>query len=278
MIMAGIVLYNPDIKRLEENLNAICAQVKEVILIDNNSNNLVDIEKIILSYNNISILRNDVNKGIATALNQIISYTDSKGYEWVITLDQDSVCFDGLIKSYEEFCNMERIGMMTCNIIDRNFALESKNSKMEPYTFVKTCITSGCLTNVKACMEVGGFDESLFIDYVDFDMCTTMLENGYKIIKVNFDGILHEVGLAYTRNFCGKTEVIYNHSAFRKYYISRNGIYYARKHKASLNFMNSYLQAYKSLVLSLIFEDQKLKKLKANLKGLLDGHIMKICN
>lgn len=276
MIVAGIVLYNPDIKRLEQNLNAICSQIEEVIIIDNNSKNFIEIEKTIMNYSNISVLRNDVNKGIAIALNQIILYADSKAYKWAITLDQDSVCSTGLINAYKEFCNIENIGMMTCNIIDRNFTLKRQDSKEEPYIFVKTCITSGCLTNIADCIAVGGFDESLFIDCVDFDMCTTMLEHGYKIIKINFDGLLHEVGEAFIKKICGKTEVIYNHSAFRKYYIARNGIYYVRKHKASLNFAHRYLGVYKQILLSLLFEEKKLKKLKASIRGLIDGHKMKI--
>jgi len=276
MIIAGIVLYNPDIRRLEENLNAIYHQVEEVILIDNNSSNFTDIEKLISLYPNVSILKNYVNKGIAAALNQIISYGDNKAYKWAITLDQDSICSSELINNYKGYLYLENIGMMTCNIVDRNFNLKSEDLIREPYVFVNSCITSGCLTNIAACTAIGGFDESLFIDYVDFDLCTSMVEHGYKIIKINFDGLLHEVGVAFTRKFFGKTEVIYNHSAFRKYYIARNGIYYVRKHKASINFMHLYLRVYKQIFLALLFEGQKSQKLKASLKGLIDGHKMKL--
>ena len=40
---AGIVLYNPDILRSQENIEAIIGQVDEVLCIDNCSNNISDI-------------------------------------------------------------------------------------------------------------------------------------------------------------------------------------------------------------------------------------------
>ena len=38
--MAGIVLFNPDLERLNENISAVITQVDNVLLVDNNSNNL----------------------------------------------------------------------------------------------------------------------------------------------------------------------------------------------------------------------------------------------
>ena len=40
MTGAGIVLFNPSIQRLKENLDAITVQVDFTVLIDNGSNNL----------------------------------------------------------------------------------------------------------------------------------------------------------------------------------------------------------------------------------------------
>lgn len=41
---AGIVLFNPEIERLKENLQAIVPQVVEVVLIDNCSQNIAEIK------------------------------------------------------------------------------------------------------------------------------------------------------------------------------------------------------------------------------------------
>lgn len=44
--------------------------------------------------------------------------------------------------------------------------------------------------------KTAGFDEYLFIDKVDNDICLKLQENGFKIICVNKVGFTHEVGKA----------------------------------------------------------------------------------
>ena len=42
-VLAGIVLYNPDLERLSENVSAIIPQVDILLLVDNKSNNINEI-------------------------------------------------------------------------------------------------------------------------------------------------------------------------------------------------------------------------------------------
>ena len=48
-IAAGIVLYNSEIERLQENINAVKTQVDQIIFFDNHSKNIKNIEKLISS-------------------------------------------------------------------------------------------------------------------------------------------------------------------------------------------------------------------------------------
>ena len=75
-ILAGIVLYNPDIGRLIENYNAIVNQVDDVLIIDNGSDNYNDIDNY-FNDKKVQIIRNYNNLGIATALSQIMEYASS---------------------------------------------------------------------------------------------------------------------------------------------------------------------------------------------------------
>ena len=43
--LAGIVTFNPDIERLNENISAIINQVDKVVVVDNGSENADDIKK-----------------------------------------------------------------------------------------------------------------------------------------------------------------------------------------------------------------------------------------
>lgn len=58
-ISAGIVTYNPEMQRLEENINAIIGQVDEVVLVDNGSANIKEIEQKWENASKISIIKNE---------------------------------------------------------------------------------------------------------------------------------------------------------------------------------------------------------------------------
>ena len=96
-IMAGIVLYNPEIDLLENNIKAIINNVDCVYLYDNASKNYNEIEDLISKFNNVVYKRGSENEGIAKGLNQILNYATDNGYEWYLTMDQDSICSDNLV-------------------------------------------------------------------------------------------------------------------------------------------------------------------------------------
>ena len=101
MILAGITLFNPDVARLEENISSIYGQVDRVICVDNGSDNIKSIEDCVLkNWKNITIIKNGKNEGIAKALNQMFEFAIEQQYEYVLTLDQDSVCPDNIIEEY----------------------------------------------------------------------------------------------------------------------------------------------------------------------------------
>lgn len=266
-ICAGIVTYRPDIQRLEENINAIERQVSKVFVVDNASENIECIEGLIEHYKKIVLIRNTQNEGIAKALNQIIDKAKENHYNWVITLDQDSVCHKDLVNNYLKYAD-DSMGMLICDIVDRNYKLKSKPKKtiLED---VKKCITSGCLTNIDAVIKSGGFDEKLFMDMVDYDMCYSLQEHGYRIVNVHFDGLLHEVGKSRKYNVLGFEFAVNNHPTERKYTISRNSTYLIRKHK--LNPIPEYALIYRRIFTVLFFEEKKMDKIKAIIRGVSDG-------
>lgn len=266
---AGIVLYEPDIKRLEENISAISPQVKDLILIDNASKNTEEINKLIAGYNNITYIRNDKNYGIAKALNQMTLKAEELGASWILTLDQDTVCQPDIIEKYNGLAKRakDNVAIITSNFKDRNVEVES--GVKQEYEKVSLCITSGALNNIKCIKAVGGFDEKLFIDMVDYDICYALVHSGYKIIRMNYTGFLHEVGKSTTRKFFGKNIIIYNHSPLRKYYWVRNSIYLKRKYNLGLK---ADTRVIKRIIQTLLYEEDKLPKLKSMCKGVADGY------
>ena len=106
-IYVGIITYNPNIERLNENINAVIDGA-EIIIVDNNSENINDIEYIINKYPNIKIIKNSKNLGIAKALNQAMEYGYMNSYDWMLTLDQDSVCPFDYISKMSNILNAEK--------------------------------------------------------------------------------------------------------------------------------------------------------------------------
>ncbi len=274
--LAGITLYNPDTNRLKENINGIYKQVDKLLFINNDSKNIDEIKKMILEFCNekniekdfFQFIYNKKNEGVAYALNEILDYANENDYEWFLTLDQDSVANQELIEKYKKYTNKENVAMMTCRIKDRNFDI---NDKMESeYMYVDRCITSAAFNNTKIIKKLGGFDNNLFIDSVDFDICATIVENGFKILKINYEGILHEVGHTKAKKILGKTEYIYNHSPFRTYYFIRNAIIINNKHK-SLNTLKNKLRVIKREILMIIFQKNKKENIKAIRKARKDA-------
>lgn len=271
-IVAGIVLFNPSIDRLKKNIEAVVNQVKNIVIFDNGSFNIVTIEEKLANYPNIKFILGKKNIGIAAALNSIFGYASKVlDADYVLTLDQDTVCPNNLITEYLKFYNRD-VGIYSPRIKDINADayLEGDKDKGK-ITVVKECITSASLTSVAAWQAVNGFDETMFIDNVDFDFCKRITRNGFKIVRINSVSVSHELGHIKTFNTPFGKILVKNHNAFRKYYIARNIIYMSRKDNSSSLLFVAYLKVIKQLILVIIFESDKTKKVKSILKGMQDG-------
>ncbi|MEK3669263.1 glycosyltransferase family 2 protein [Paenibacillus sp. FSL R10-2771] len=281
---AGIVLYNPDMDKLRENISVIIKQVDTIILIDNYSNNSIDTLNEYSQSENIVIVRNDANMGVATAFNQICSIALELGYDFVLLLDQDSICSLSIMNSYEKYLIDGSVALLTPYIVDIN-----KITLQEYYSFVLPeisqvdwAISSGSLIRLSTWLEVGKFDEDLFIDAVDFDYSARLKINNYLQLRVNSEFILHEVGnaeatpiLRFHKDNSGKWSIkrYYrtNHSCLRHYYMTRNHIIVARKY-------SEYKPVWKGISFiilmslpKLIVEKQRIKLLITLWRGLYDG-------
>lgn len=274
--LSVIITYNPSIKRLEDNLEALMKQTKKILLIDNGSENFKEIKKL---NSNLIILSNKKNLGIAKALNQALNFAYKNGYEWILTLDQDSIISESLIKSYLDFLfyNKEnkKIGILAPKIIDNNIDnnVEKINKKIklnieEPLTV----ITSGSLINVKIAKEIGGFLDFLFIDSVDFEFCLRMRINGYKIFKLNNCYIDHKLGNITQYKFFFFKIYTTNHNPVRRYYQYRNSLYVHKKYRKTFKIwaLRGYLSLIKTFFHIILFEKSKIKKIRMILKGIKD--------
>lgn len=268
-VIAGIVTYNPNLTKLRENLSAIVSQVAETVIIDNASENLDAIKKLVDEFPNVDIEVNSENKGIASALNQIFAKAYRSASTYVLTLDQDSKVYPDLVNTYLE---NESLGdSFTCLRKDRNFQSEAQEN--ENIECVESCITSGNLVKLNAWKAVGGFNEHLFIDMVDVDFCYRLRAAGYRIVRINKYGMLHEIGDGSYVSLFGRKHFTGNYSAFRKYYIFRNMSYVIRKYHLCKHYY-SYKRLLLLFVSIWLSEDDKIQKSIKAIEGFIDSFKM----
>lgn len=270
-ILLGIVTYNPDICRLCQSLEIIASQsMCNILIVDNGSENIEEIEK--HCTNMCKIIRNNANLGIAYALNQIGMEANNSDYKYFLTLDQDSMIGDSFfstIKGIIESSIYENIGII-CPYIDRY----GDYIKSDNMYFTQSAITSGALVVTEYWKRIGGFWNYLFIDEVDHEFCYRMRQNGYKILKSNAYCIHHIIGEPDNnrKNVFGHEFHPTNHSAFRRYYMTRNSILmlylYPKEKKPFPHRLQMMLRIFVSITLC---ENEKVRKYKAMFNGIVDA-------
>lgn len=276
-VAAIIVSYNPD-SNLFDSINLLLNQVEKVIIVDNGSKEKY--VKYIKSINEdkIEIILNKENLGIATALNIGIRKALENGYEWILTMDQDSKASPDMVKKmfnvYNSINREERKDILSIfpNFVDERIQSIEENSNMNSYEYVDADITSGNLLRKEVFEKVGFFDDSLFIDLVDTDFCMRLNEKGIKMIKIRDAVLYHSLGESKTiKGILGSFNTS-NHSALRRYYMTRNRFYIWEKYKGLNSFtLNRDKKLFKKEFVKIILgEKDKVNKIKMVLRGYKD--------
>lgn len=289
-VMAGIVLYNPDIKLLKNNIDTIVNQVDCMFLYDNASNNYGEIRLLLKEYPNIVYKRGEKNEGIAKGLNEILQYAESKSYEWYLTLDQDSICAANLVDEYRKFASNPEIGLI-CPVIMNNGKLtfeQYKEKYKTEFDYIEKpidCITSACLNKTKLVKQIGGYPEDYFIDYVDVDLNCRVMQSGHKILRANKTYLTQHMGegrkiKSFTKiyqvtklDWFRRMQTATVYSDLRLYYSARNSLIVHRKYsnagfRVSPVFM-TLLFCYFTVTYPM--NRSRVKMWKSIIKGFSDG-------
>lgn len=282
---AGIVLYNPEIKRLKNNIDAVCNQVKTVYCFNNGSKNIDEIQKLLCRYDNVVLIEGIDNLGIATALNTIVQKADEEQVEWLLTLDQDSVVCEGMVRELATLTQDDNVFIICPQIEDVRRKNEKAIIKSKSIDEVEFCITSGSFMNIKRTVEIGGFDDWLFIGLVDNEICFRARSKGLRILRNNSVVLNHELGNLTPSKFEGMylkigeilgiesiKKLSYKRavSSMRLYYSTRNMIYLNYIYPES-NYTWSNKTLIKNVFSNLIRGQSRVKLMKSVIRGIKDG-------
>lgn len=291
LIGALIVTYNPEIKTLLVNIQAIVSQVDYVLIIDNGSANANLFQKKVerIGSETISIIYLKQNRGIGAAQNVGMNKFEHMGYDWVVTLDQDTVMPDKAVRSFLSCPKVEnhRTGILAPQYIDRNWSKAQRKQFVKPVNQLVErdhVISSGNFIKVAAWRAVGGFDEFLFIDFVDDDFDMKLKIRGYKIWEITSIKMMHSIGevihrpILATILFYKKSTVLYDHSPAREFFLQRNRIIMDKRYasKKIHKYIPEIIISIIHLRSILIYSAPRFSKLMAGIKGIIQGMHYKV--
>lgn len=257
------VLFNPD-RDVISNVETYKDLVDVCVVVDN-SENKNEVSKYFEEDSSCIYIDMYGNQGIAAAINAGIEHLRSKNMDIALTMDQDSqfptsdyLAIYQLIEKYKDEYSL--IGL------DINRVNQSQEIVSVPYW-----ITSGNFVNISDFYLAGKMNESLFIDYVDFDLGYRFKQANLKIGYLSGYRITHTIGNPIPIQVLNKTFYALNHSPIRYYYRYRNA-YYLYHYVDKEFFKKEYRrEMFGGLIKMLIFEKKRNEKIKMIKKGLLDA-------
>jgi rhamnosyltransferase len=246
-VCAVVVTYRPNLALLRRVLAAVVNQVGGLVVVDNGTScEAFDAFAAQAAASGCIVERKPANVGLAAGLNAGIACARRAGFGEVLLLDQDSVAAPGmvatLVRALEALSRDGRVGAVGTQFVDPRNAVVAPfvrigfpfNRKVlgGPGQRIESdfLISSGKLLPLAVLDEVGGMDESLFIDNVDLDWCFRARRLGYRLYGVCDARMEHSIGDA-LRPSRWRRRGVFIHSPARLYYLTRNRLLlYRRAH------------------------------------------------
>lgn len=267
-----IVTFNPRIELFERVLAAISAQVSILLIVDNASRNVGEIDRLCSTYN-FKIIKNHKNMGMAKALNIGVSeLRRNLDIDWVLFIDHDTVLQNDYVHTllqnlYSAQLNTEEIWVVRGTEIYMGKPMT--RHKKSPYQKIKGALLSGSLVKINALKDIT-FRDDFFVDFVDTDFYNKIRKSKHYALSFNNVYIIHSLGT--TINLQGRPTTY--HDGPRTYLATRNATVLLME-----GFFDFRLLWFTSVsVISLIYMEGIKKSLLFFSRGIFDGFLMKIHN
>ncbi len=270
-----------DAPDLSKNIEATLAQVRQLILVDNGSDHMAleMLRQLKARHSNIILIENHANLGLAAAQNLGITHAITTNATHVLLLDDDSLPQPQMVAKLLKYANKQTAILapalqephsthISRIVVPRWFGFQ-RIRPLKPEKALAV-IASGSLISTHALQNIGLMREDFFIDYVDVEWCLRARHHGYEIWVIPEATLQHRLGNK-TRNFGGF--ITSNHSPERRYTIFRNRTicWKAYLTKRPRYLLYDMMAALYDIGRIAIFEQQRLGKLKAALRGFWHG-------
>jgi rhamnosyltransferase len=272
-IAGTVVLYRPA-GDVIANIRSYLDDLEILYVIDNSETVNREIVVRIQQLDKVVYLHNGENLGIARALNCAAGKAIDAGYELLLTMDQDSCASSGMISAMLECLKdteFSSIGIITPFHV---MEFDDKRPGTEDCERIVSTMTSGNLLNLQVYQQVGPFRDDFFIDLVDVEYCLRLARHGYLVIQANRALLRHGLGDITRIRFMNRQLRSANHSALRRYYMTRNRFHVWRSYGDLAAAQETIAQdkaCFRGEIRNiLLMERDKLAKLAMMVRGYLD--------
>jgi rhamnosyltransferase len=279
-VVTIVVTFNTNVEALRINLTGLVPASK-VLICDNSTNlQIRDQLAILASSEYFYYLPMHGNKGIAYAQNRGIEFAKDLGANCILFVDDDSGPLPGmlekLVESYQTLLRSKAkvgvVGALAINSKGQSFSGISKGHG--EIISRPSMMSSGSLIPMSAIEQVGMMDESLFIDFVDFDWSWRARSNGYSLYLVNNAYFRHSlgVGIANILGFKLKVPIPVRH-----YYQFRNALRMLLRPYVPVAWKSMQVPAFAArFILFSLLVSPRRKRVFYMLRGLRDGIIGRV--
>lgn len=281
MISSVTVTFNPDLSILKNQLEQLEKSLDRILIVDNNSDALIQEELKTLSYSKLEIISNSENLGLAKAINLGLerAFGDS---DFAFLFDHDSIPEEGfsttLLNAYNEYYKESGQAALFGPLIydrklKRNLPFVSKTQNSNSLIEVHHLYTSGTLISKEVYKKIGGLNPDFFIDQLDVEYCLRANHYGIKSFGVKDSVLSHSIGDEFFQlKFFNLTKTIMISSPGRNYYMVRNMIFLLKSEYPDFKWkLRNFLQISLRSFYWIVFLNRKLDRMRWILKGFLDG-------
>ena len=103
------------------NIEILYSQVQYILIYDNASENINSLSTLISEFPNITLFKNTTNEGLPINYNRACKFCLENGYEWLLTMDQDTIVPPDLILNFSKVFNDSQVAIIAPVMIDINY-------------------------------------------------------------------------------------------------------------------------------------------------------------
>jgi GT2 family glycosyltransferase len=150
------------------------------------------------------------NDGLANAYNFALSMAQTAGFDWLLTLDQDTELpksflprIASIVRDLAADTEIAGVVPLVCNdsVVISPHMVRCGHSKNPPRGFVGvlkgeiTAVNSATTWRVDTLKEIGGFNPLFWLDYLDYWLCHIVHRAGKRIYVAGDVRVIHDLSL-----------------------------------------------------------------------------------